>query len=55
MRAFEARDYVRLEKLETLRCVDCGLCSYVCPSNIELTDIMKKSKTILRVHQAGKK
>lgn len=55
MRAFDARDYVRLEKLETLRCVDCGLCSYVCPSNIELTDLMKKSKTILRVHQAGKK
>ena len=55
MRAFEARDYVRLEKLETMRCVDCGLCSYVCPSNIELTDLMKKSKTILRVHQAGKK
>ncbi len=55
MRAFEARDYVRLEKLETMRCVDCGLCSYVCPSNIELTDIMKKAKTILRVHQAGKK
>lgn len=55
MRAFEARDYVRLEKLETLRCVDCGLCSYVCPSHIEVTDFVKKAKTILRVHQAGKK
>ncbi len=55
MRAFDARDYVRLEKLETLRCVDCGLCSYVCPSNIEVTDFVKKAKTILRVHQQGKK
>ena len=56
MRAFDARDYVRLEKLETLRCVDCGLCSYVCPSSIEVTDFMKKAKTILRVNQqAGKK
>lgn len=56
MRAFEARDYVRLEKLETLRCVDCGLCSYVCPSNIEVSDFVKKAKTILRVHQQqGKK
>lgn len=56
MRAFEARDYVRLEKLETMRCVDCGLCSYVCPSNIEVTEFMKKAKTLLRVNQqAGKK
>ncbi len=55
MRAFEARDYVRLEKLETLRCVDCGLCSYVCPSKIEVSDFVKKAKTILRVHQQGKK
>lgn len=56
MRAFEARDYVRLEKLEALRCVDCGLCSYVCPSKIEVSDFTKKAKTILRVHQQqGKK
>lgn len=55
MRAFDARDYVRLDKLETMRCVDCGLCSYVCPSNIEVTDFVKKAKTILRVHQQGKK
>lgn len=55
MRAFEARDYVRLEKLETLRCVDCGLCSYVCPSKIEVSDFVKKAKTILRVQQQGKK
>jgi electron transport complex protein RnfC len=55
LRAFEGRDYERLEKLETLRCVDCGLCSYVCPSKIEVTDMMKKAKTLLRVHQSRKK
>lgn len=55
LRAFEGRDYVRLEKLETLRCIDCGLCSYVCPSRIEVTDMMKKAKTILRVHQSRQK
>ena len=55
LRAFDGRDYDRLEKLETLRCVDCGLCSYVCPSKIEVTDMMKKAKTILRVHQSRKK
>jgi len=55
LRAFDGRDYDRLEKLETMRCVDCGLCSYVCPSKIEVTDMMKKAKTILRVHQSQKK
>ncbi|HZJ89360.1 MAG TPA: RnfABCDGE type electron transport complex subunit C [Bacilli bacterium] len=47
--AFEARDMVRLAKLETARCVDCGLCSYVCPSKIEVSDIVSKAKTLLRV------
>jgi len=27
-----------------LDCVECGLCSYVCTSKIEICDILKKSK-----------
>ncbi|MFA7507792.1 MAG: 4Fe-4S binding protein, partial [Bacilli bacterium] len=28
------------------RCMACGLCSYVCPSRIELTDIVTRAKTL---------
>jgi Na+-transporting NADH:ubiquinone oxidoreductase subunit A len=27
-----------------LDCVECGLCSYVCPAKIELTETLKKAK-----------
>jgi Na+-transporting NADH:ubiquinone oxidoreductase subunit A len=27
-----------------LDCTECGLCSYVCPSKIELTEVLKKAK-----------
>ena len=26
------------------KCIDCGLCSFVCPSNIEVAQIIKTSK-----------
>ncbi|MCH3977342.1 MAG: RnfABCDGE type electron transport complex subunit C [Bacilli bacterium] len=53
-RALDAKDHVRLEKLETLRCVECGLCSYVCPSKIEISDAVKRAKSILRFEMARK-
>jgi Na+-transporting NADH:ubiquinone oxidoreductase subunit A len=28
-----------------LDCVECGLCSYVCPSKIELLETLKSAKT----------
>ena len=30
-----------------LDCVDCGLCTYVCPSKIELGNIMKDAKNMI--------
>ena len=26
------------------KCIDCGLCSFICPSNIEVSQIIKTSK-----------
>ena len=52
--AVEGRDIVRIEKLNAMKCIECGLCSYVCPSKIEVTEFMKKAKTILRAEAAKK-
>ena len=42
--------YKRNEKEEFIKfggdkCIDCGLCSYVCPSNIEIAQAIKTAKT----------
>lgn len=52
--AVEGKDVARIEKLNAMKCIECGLCSYVCPSRIEVTEFMKKAKTILRVEAAKK-
>ena len=31
-----------------LDCVECGLCTYVCPSKIELTESLKSAKAAYR-------
>ena len=36
-----------------LDCVECGLCSYVCPSKIELTAALKKARAAYRKEQQG--
>jgi Na+-transporting NADH:ubiquinone oxidoreductase subunit A len=35
-----------------LDCVECGLCSYVCPSKIELTATLQAAKHAYRKEQA---
>lgn len=52
--AVEGRDVVRLDKLKAMKCIECGLCSYVCPSKIEVTEFVKRAKTILRAEAAKK-
>lgn len=52
--AVEGKDVVRMDKLQAMKCIECGLCSYVCPSRIEVTEFMKKAKTILRAEAAKK-
>ena len=33
-----------LEKLDVMRCIECGMCTYICPSKIEVTDFVSKAK-----------
>jgi electron transport complex protein RnfC len=37
------------------RCIECGLCSFVCPSKIDVTEAMKKAKLQLRIAAMKKK
>lgn len=46
-RALDAKDNDLLKDFRSDTCIQCGLCSYVCPSRIELTDAMAKAKAIV--------
>lgn len=37
-------DYDRLVKLRVTDCIECGLCSFVCPSKIAVTENMRRAK-----------
>jgi len=41
------KDVAALEKLGADTCITCGLCSFVCPSRIAVTDYTSKGKTML--------
>ena len=45
-----AFDFVKAnaEKLNIDKCVNCGLCSYICPARIDLRQIVKDSKEIMK-------
>ncbi|HEY8445003.1 MAG TPA: RnfABCDGE type electron transport complex subunit C [Bacilli bacterium] len=43
----EAKDEEGLVALRADRCIECGVCSYVCPSRIELTAATSKSRGIV--------
>ena len=34
----------KAEELKLDKCINCGLCSYVCPSKIEIREILKSIK-----------
>lgn len=40
-------DYDRVYDLDVLRCVQCGLCSYVCPSHIDVAAGVKQAKSLV--------
>jgi electron transport complex protein RnfC len=40
----KAQDVNMLKKLRADKCVECGMCSYVCPSRIQVTDNTTKGK-----------
>jgi len=47
-RTLDANNQTELAKLQPDKCVQCGLCSYVCPSRIDLTTNVNRAKTLLR-------
>ena len=40
-------DYDHLVKLRVTDCIECGLCTYVCPSKIDMTEKMRRAKTFV--------
>lgn len=46
--AEEAGDVKLLAKLRADQCIECGLCTYVCPSKIEVTEAVRRGKALLR-------
>ncbi|MCA9522434.1 MAG: electron transport complex subunit RsxC, partial [Myxococcales bacterium] len=46
------RDYDGMQSLGILDCMECGSCSYVCPSNIPLVQRFRVAKALLREEQA---
>ena len=38
----------KLKKLTPLKCVECGLCSYICPAKINVREFVKKAKKVMK-------
>ena len=49
MNAVKTLDKERIKKLEPLRCIECGLCTYTCTSKIQVTDYIRKAKMIAKL------
>ncbi|MCB0301921.1 MAG: SLBB domain-containing protein, partial [Calditrichaeota bacterium] len=49
------RNYEEMMDFHIIDCVECGSCSYVCPSNIPLVQRFRVAKVLLREKQARQK
>ena len=48
-------DLQRMKELHAERCCGCGLCSYICPSRIEVSqNVMKAKAIVLQALKEGK-
>ena len=50
-----AGEYDAMINLHIMDCMECGSCSYVCPSNIPLVQRFRVAKALLREQQAREK
>jgi Na+-translocating ferredoxin:NAD+ oxidoreductase RnfC subunit len=48
MKASIAKDIEKMEELFIHDCAECGLCTFVCPSKIELLQIVKDGKKLIK-------
>lgn len=51
----KVRQYEKMQAFHILSCVECGSCSFVCPSNIPLVQRFRVAKTLLREKGARQK
>lgn len=51
----KTREYESMLDYHVMDCVECGSCSYVCPSNIPLVQRFRVAKALLREQQAKQK
>ncbi len=49
MNAVKAVDKEGIKKLNPGKCIECGLCSYVCTSHIRVTDYVKRAKMLAKL------
>ena len=47
-KAYRKKNKKQLEQLEVERCIGCGLCSYVCPSNRNVRKQIALARQLLR-------
>ena len=45
--AEKIKDVETLKKLDVMSCIECGLCSYICPSKIDVTEGIRRAKKYL--------
>ncbi len=55
VKACNEKDVEALEALQADLCIECGVCSYVCPAQRDLVTKHKLSKQMLKAHQRSKK
>lgn len=42
--AEKAKDIDTLKKLSIMDCIECGLCTYICPSKLDVTEGIRRAK-----------
>lgn len=47
MNAVKRNDKEQMKGLEAFKCIECGLCAYVCTSKIHVTDYVRKAKKLI--------
>ncbi|MBV1709656.1 MAG: 4Fe-4S dicluster domain-containing protein, partial [Erysipelothrix sp.] len=51
--AEKAKNIDLIEKLNVNDCIECGLCTYVCPSKLDVTEGVRRAKRILALKSRG--
>ena len=49
-----SKDIELIRLLGASQCIECGSCTYVCPSNIAVTEGIRQAKTLLALHPLKK-